>query len=213
MSGKKAGEGVTDTYTSFNTGDTMHTDINELILLSQSGDMAAREKVFEENKLIIWHVLKRTSYDPKDTTDLYQTGAAAMIKAINTFDIRQNVKFSTFAFMCVQRTIFNKTKQSFKHRDNISIYEPTSQEDSSGSSQYLADTLAARDTGIDTDTRIDLQNAVNALGSLHKRVIKLLFTDDKTQAEAAEILEISQTHVSRIKRAALKTLRETMAYA
>jgi RNA polymerase sporulation-specific sigma factor len=188
----------------------MSNGINELIMLSQSGDTSAKEKIYEDNKAVIWHIIKRTLHDPNDTADLFQTGAVAMVKAINSYDTTKNVKFSTFAFTCIQRSLFNKAKQSYKYRSNIAIYEYAG-DYKNKTPQQFTDTLTARETLIDSDTRIDLYYAINALGALHKRVIKLLFSEDKTQEEAAGILNMSQSHVSRLKTAALRQLRETMA--
>jgi RNA polymerase sigma-B factor len=60
------------------------------------------------------------------------------------------------------------------------------------------------------EDRVLINDAVERLSGLQRKVIYYLFYLDLTQTEAARKLGISQKHVSRVMHAALRRLRETM---
>lgn len=60
----------------------------------------------------------------------------------------------------------------------------------------------------DVDTSLQLQNALKSLSAIEQAVIFLLFEEELTQNEAAEILEIYSKTVSKIKIRAVKKLKK-----
>lgn len=68
-----------------------------LIRLSQSGDMAAREQLIQENTGLVWSMVKRFLGRGCEAEDLFQIGVIGLIKAIDHFDVTFEVKFSTYA--------------------------------------------------------------------------------------------------------------------
>ena len=72
-------------------------EVSVLIRRSQSGDKEAREVLIEKNLGLVHHIVKRflgRGYDPED---LFQVGVIGLMKAIDKFDLRMEVKFSTNA--------------------------------------------------------------------------------------------------------------------
>lgn len=72
-------------------------EISVLIERSQSGDKEAREVLIENNLGLVHHIVKRflgRGYDPED---LFQIGVIGLMKAIDKFDLRMEVRFSTYA--------------------------------------------------------------------------------------------------------------------
>ena len=63
----------------------------------KQGDTAARETYIEGNLRLVLSVIKRFSGSAENVDDLFQIGCIGLIKAIDNFDITQNVKFSTYA--------------------------------------------------------------------------------------------------------------------
>ncbi|MEA2022409.1 MAG: sigma factor-like helix-turn-helix DNA-binding protein, partial [Candidatus Caldatribacteriota bacterium] len=57
---------------------------------------------------------------------------------------------------------------------------------------------------------IALELALNKLQNLQRKVVKYIFIKDLTQTKTAKKLSISQRQVSRIKKEALKTLKEEL---
>ncbi len=73
-----------------------HEETLDLIKLAQAGDEAAKNTLIEENSPLVKCVIKRFVGKGVEYDDLYQLGCLGFIKAINHFDTKFNVKFSTY---------------------------------------------------------------------------------------------------------------------
>lgn len=62
-----------------------------------SGDDTAREEYIKGNLRLVLSVIQRFNNRGEHVDDLFQVGCIGLIKAIDNFDITQNVKFSTYA--------------------------------------------------------------------------------------------------------------------
>jgi len=63
----------------------------------QSGDIDARDKLIQGNLRLVLSVIQRFSNRGEFVDDLFQVGCIGLIKAIDNFDLGQNVRFSTYA--------------------------------------------------------------------------------------------------------------------
>lgn len=63
----------------------------------RAGNKRAREKLVNGNLRLVLSVVKRFASRGENPDDLFQVGCIGLIKAIDNFDITQNVKFSTYA--------------------------------------------------------------------------------------------------------------------
>ncbi len=63
----------------------------------QAGDEQAREELIHSNLRLVLSVLQRFSNRNENPDDLFQVGCIGLMKAIDNFDLGQNVKFSTYA--------------------------------------------------------------------------------------------------------------------
>ncbi len=89
-----------------------------------------------------------------------------------------------------------------------SLDTPIRSETSSGS---LATTLADTNSGIDfaqVEAREIVDRLLPSLSTRSRQIIQLRFFDNKSQAEIADAMGMSQMHVSRLLRQALQTLGE-----
>lgn len=69
----------------------------ELLKKFQAGDKAAREKLISGNLRLVLSVIQRFIGRGENPDDLFQVGCIGLMKAIDNFDISQNVRFSTYA--------------------------------------------------------------------------------------------------------------------
>ena len=69
----------------------------ELIAKAHNNDKEAREKLVTDNLGLIWNIIKRFKGRGTEQEDLFQIGCIGLIKAIDNFDVTQNVRFSTYA--------------------------------------------------------------------------------------------------------------------
>lgn len=68
-----------------------------LLELAHGGDKAAREQLISGNLKLVLSVIQRFSSRNENPDDLFQVGCIGLIKAIDNFDVSQNVRFSTYA--------------------------------------------------------------------------------------------------------------------
>ena len=71
--------------------------MRELFPLVHGGDMAAREEFIRGNLRLVLSVLQRFHHRTENVDDLFQVGCIGLIKALDNFDVTQNVRFSTYA--------------------------------------------------------------------------------------------------------------------
>ncbi len=69
----------------------------ELLKKIKEGDEYAREKFIGGNLKLVLSVIQRFAQRGENPDDLFQVGCIGLIKAIDNFDITQNVQFSTYA--------------------------------------------------------------------------------------------------------------------
>ncbi|HOQ37022.1 MAG TPA: RNA polymerase sporulation sigma factor SigG [Acetivibrio sp.] len=62
-----------------------------------NGDTSAREEFIKGNLRLVLSVIQRFNNRGEYVDDLFQVGCIGLIKAIDNFDLSQNVKFSTYA--------------------------------------------------------------------------------------------------------------------
>ncbi len=70
---------------------------NELLRKIREGDSFARDRLINGNLRLVLSVIKRFQGRGENPDDLFQIGTIGLIKAIDNFDISQNVRFSTYA--------------------------------------------------------------------------------------------------------------------
>ena len=71
--------------------------MRELFPLVHSGDSAAREEFIQGNLRLVLSILQRFHHRTENVDDLFQVGCIGLIKALDNFDVSQNVRFSTYA--------------------------------------------------------------------------------------------------------------------
>lgn len=69
------------------------------ILLNKikNGDSQARQEFINGNLKLVLSVIKRFRCKSENADDLFQVGCIGLIKALDNFDVKQNVQFSTYA--------------------------------------------------------------------------------------------------------------------
>ena len=237
-------------------------NINEsfkvLIEKAQSGDALAREKITEENIGLVWSIVKRFSGRGTDTEDLFQIGCIGLIKAIDKFDLKFDVKFSTYAvpmimgeikrflrddgIIKVSRSIKELSLKAYTVKESLAKekgYEPTVKEiadklDVSPEELSFAIEASARPESLyassdnesgETKSLIEkievphnfenqvmdkllIQELIKDYPKREQEIILLRYFKEKTQAQIAEKLGISQVQVSRIEKKVLSDMRE-----
>lgn len=71
--------------------------MRELFMRVRAGDRQAREELVQGNLRLVLSVIQRFTNRGEYVDDLFQVGCIGLIKAIDNFDLDQNVRFSTYA--------------------------------------------------------------------------------------------------------------------
>ena len=71
--------------------------MRELFPRVHGGDLDAREEFIRGNLRLVLSVLQRFHHRCENVDDLFQVGCIGLIKALDNFDVTQNVRFSTYA--------------------------------------------------------------------------------------------------------------------
>lgn len=71
--------------------------MRELFQAMQAGDASARDRLINGNLRLVLSVIQRFNNRGEYVDDLFQVGCIGLMKAIDNFDLSQNVKFSTYA--------------------------------------------------------------------------------------------------------------------
>ena len=90
---------------------------DELFSKILEGDSKAREKYIKGNLRLVLSIIQRFSNSTEDIDDLFQIGCIGLMKAIDHFDITQNVKFSTYAVPM----IIGEIRRYLRDRNSIRV--------------------------------------------------------------------------------------------
>lgn len=72
-------------------------EMQQLFVKIKAGDKEAREKFIQGNLRLVLSIIQRFNRRGENVDDLFQVGCIGLIKAIDNFDLSQNVRFSTYA--------------------------------------------------------------------------------------------------------------------
>ncbi len=219
--------------------------------------MVARETLVNANLKLVCNVIRRFEGRGYDPEDLFQIGCIGLMKAIDKFDLRFKVKFSTYAVpmiigeirrhlrddtpIRVSRSLKELAWKAQNAREQLqdrldreptigelseelgipreelvsaleaaqsptSLYEVVHQDE--GDAILVLDQVQNKEESESTWVeRIALLELLENLPERDRRILTWRFFEDKTQAEVAKNLGLSQVQVSRLEREALKKLK------
>ena len=72
-------------------------EMDALLRRCKDGDETARQELIEGNLRLVLSVIQRFDKRGESPDDLFQVGCIGLMKAMDNFDVSQNVRFSTYA--------------------------------------------------------------------------------------------------------------------
>lgn len=76
---------------------------HDLFIRIKQGDNEARQEFINGNLRLVLSVIRRFFNKGDNADDLFQVGCVGLIKAIDNFEVEQNVQFSTYAVPMIIR--------------------------------------------------------------------------------------------------------------
>jgi len=96
-------------------------DLEYLTRIRICKDAEAKENLVCKYLPMVKHIVKKVNFYSGEYEDLLQEGVIGLLKAINKYNYElYNIKFSTFAYICILRKIHNARKQLWNARNRLS---------------------------------------------------------------------------------------------
>ena len=177
----------------------------------------ARSKLIEHNLRLVLYIAKKFETPKIDLEDLVSVGAIGLVKAVDSFKADKNIKLATYASRCIENEILMHLRKVNKTLNEVSLDEPLSVDDE-GSELVIADILPSYDDGYkaveDEDQKKHLLRTLSQLSTRERNIMIMRYglygQDELTQKEVADLLNISQSYISRLEKKILKKLRANM---
>ena len=150
--------------------------------------------------------------------DLISIGTIGLIKAVNTFCPKRNIKLATYASRCIENEILMFLRKSQSSKNEVSIDEPLNI-DWDGNELLLSDVLGTESDSVNIGIEHDVEKnllleAVNRLGERERTIMQLRFGlingNEHTQKEVADMIGISQSYISRLEKKIIKRLKRDL---
>lgn len=74
-----------------------NAEMKELFVKLQQGDESAKETLINGNLKLVLSIVQRFSNRCENMDDLFQVGCIGLVKSIDNFDLKHEVRFSTYA--------------------------------------------------------------------------------------------------------------------
>ena len=176
----------------------------EAIKKLSQGDKETRQLLVERNLRLVVYIAKKFENTGTGIEDLISIGTIGLMKAINTYDARKNIKLATYASRCIENEILMYLRRSNKIRGEISIDEPLNQ-DGDGNELLLSDILGTDSDSIsrrledEVDKKL-LKSAISKLNTREKNIMELRFgfitgNEKNTKRSSRYVGDITKLHI------------------
>lgn len=178
---------------------------------------AARENLIEHNLRLVVYLARKFENTGVGVEDLISIGSIGLIKGINTFNPKKNIKLATYASRCIENEILMHLRKNSKVKLEVSFDEPLNT-DWDGNELLLSDILGTDEDIIyrDIETEVEislLEKALEILSPRERQIIELRYglnrgdDSEMTQKEVADLLGISQSYISRLEKKIMERLK------
>lgn len=179
-----------------------------------------KEKMAGENERLVPYVLNYSFKDSRaEKEELMNAGRLGYCKALNNYDDSEGVRFTTYAFRCIQNEVRYFLRKENRHIKNDVSMNLALANDKNGNPLELEDIISRQDhfdellpdeSMIKNDDNQRVHEAVMRLPEKQRFIILhhfgLLGHKQMTQSEIAKTLNMSQANVSKIESDALEKL-------
>lgn len=191
---------------------------SEILKKLLNNDESVRKILIERNLRLVVYIAKKFENTSAGIEDLISIGTIGLMKAINTYDVKKNIKLATYASRCIENEILMHLRRTNRLKNEISIDEPLNT-DGDGNELLLSDIIGTDEDVVfkniedEVDKRI-IEESLKKLNKREKNIMELRFGfktgNEKTQKEVADMLGISQSYISRIEKKIICRMKKEM---
>ncbi len=184
----------------------------------ETDPVSAKETLIVHNLRLVVYIAKKFESTGVFIEDLVSIGTIGLIKAVNTFSPKKNIKLATYASRCIENEILMYLRKNSKGKNDISIDEPLNI-DWDGNELLLSDVLGTENDSVNKDIEHQVEKeilvkCVENLNQREKQIMQLRFGlssgKEMTQKEVADLIGISQSYISRLEKRIIKKLKLEM---
>jgi len=188
----------------------------EAILALIAGDENARKLLVERNLRLVVYIAKRFSNTGIDIEELISVGTLGLIKAVKSYNSDKKIKLATYASKCIENEILMYLRKTVKLKSEISLDEPLNV-DWEGNRLLLSDVLGTDAEAVYRDMEKEaekdiLKDLYHKLNERDKSIVGMRYglygNKERTQKEIADMMNISQSYISRLEKKILSKLKK-----
>ena len=182
-------------------------------------DENARRILIERNLRLVVYIARKFETASLGIEDLVSIGTIGLIKAINTFKCDRGIKLATYASRCIENEILMYPRKNAGAKTELSLDEPLNT-DYDGNELLLSDVLGTENDYVyksieEREEKKMIRKAISELCERDRRIIELRYGIDRggnelTQKEAADIMGISQSYISRLEKKIIARLKDLL---
>lgn len=186
-----------------------------LLKANTEGDSEAFNKLVEHNLRLVVYIAKRFDNTGVDMEELISVGTMGLIKAVRSYNNDKKIKLATYASRCIENEILMYLRKMLRTRNEVSLDEPLNV-DWEGNKLLLSDVLGTDGGEVYKDLESEIEkNLVRELfmklNERDKLIIKMRYglygEKERTQKEIADIMNISQSYISRLEKKIIDRLK------
>ena len=187
-----------------------------------------KNRLAEENMSLVQYVVKRFINTGIDYDELFSVALMGYVKAINSYNptrvTKQGkpIKFSTFAYRCIENEIFYFIRNDKKVREKTISLQTTLSTDKNGNTLDLDSTLSTESQGeLSLEEEIAKKEVIGVLLEIINNELtdkeRLIIThrfgisaENKTQNELAQMVNMSQANISKLEKNIMDKIKKIM---
>ena len=159
-----------------------------------NNDESVRKILIERNLRLVVYIAKKFENTSAGIEDLISIGTIGLMKAINTYDVKKNIKLATYASRCIENEILMHLRRTNRLKNEISIDEPLNT-DGDGNELLLSDIIGTDEDIVfkniedEVDKKI-IEESLKKLNKIEKNIMEMRFGfktgKEKKQKEVAD---------------------------
>ena len=166
----------------------------------QNNDTNARNILIEHNLRLVAYIAKKFRKTYEEYEEIINVGTIGLIKGIDTYNINQNVKLSSYCSRCIINEILmflRKNEQRIQHLNQISLsnYDEI---DEISIAERIKSNYNLEEECIKNDNIDMLKYVLMMLPERERKILFYYIICEKRQDEIGKIMNLQQATVSRI---------------
>lgn len=196
-----------------------HEEETECFLRAEKGDAQAREKLILHNLRLVSHIVRKYYSGARNPEDLVSIGTIGLVKAVDTFSVRNGARFATYGAKCIQNEILMYFRSQKKLSNEVSINDTIDVDRDGNPLTYIDVICSDEDIAEEIDKKLltgKMLTYINThLSARERQIVTMRYglggKKPLTQREIAALLKISRSYVSRIEKSALSKLKDALS--